>query len=196
MIRRALAGALGVACLAACGFPDVTFSSTSVLAEGGPATDAAGGEPGGDGSEEAASSEAAPLDAPGDVAPEAASHDASVDAPPSCDEDGDGYLAMTAACHGTDCCDTDRNANPGQKQFFTTADACGSFDYDCDGQLETEYGANLTCTGTGLTGCKGGPGFIGDPACGTMGPWAAGCQGSGVLACQPAATTSQVQGCR
>lgn len=198
MGSRALAGALGVACLAACGFPDVGFASP-VEAEAGVASEAAGGDvgPGGGDGGDAASVEAAPRDAPGDVEPEGApAGDAVADGPPSCDEDGDGYLATGATGAGTDCCDTDRNANPGQKQFFTVADACNSFDYDCDGKLEPEYATNLACTGTGLTGCKGGPGFIGDPACGTTGPWASSCQGLGALACQPGATTSQAQGCR
>jgi hypothetical protein len=31
-----------------------------------------------------------------------------------------------------DCCDSDTNAHPGQTSYFTTADACGSFDYNCD----------------------------------------------------------------
>jgi hypothetical protein len=62
------------------------------------------------------------------------------------DGDGDGYgtTAAVQQCGTTvptgyanksgDCCDSDANAHPGQTAYFTTADACGSFDYNCDGQ--------------------------------------------------------------
>ena len=32
-----------------------------------------------------------------------------------------------------DCCDKDANAKPGQTKYFTVANKCGSFDYNCDG---------------------------------------------------------------
>jgi hypothetical protein len=61
------------------------------------------------------------------------------------DGDGDGYGAGTGVMQcGTvvpggyankagDCCDGDSNAHPGQASYFTSADTCGSFDYNCDG---------------------------------------------------------------
>jgi hypothetical protein len=196
--RRSLAEALAVAAVVACGFPDVTYSNPNGAPEGGSAaSDAAEGEDG-----RAPPSDAMPGDGEGGTdghsASDAPYQDAAMDSagPLDCDRDGDGYQARGSPCNGTDCCDTDPNANPGQTQFFTVADSCGSFDYDCDGKLETEYATDIACTGTGLTGCKGGPGFVGDPACGTPGPWASGCQGSGALACQPDSTTSQAQGCQ
>ena len=36
-----------------------------------------------------------------------------------------------------DCCDGDANAHPAQTEYFTTADACASYDYNCDG-IETK----------------------------------------------------------
>ena len=60
-----------------------------------------------------------------------------------CDEDGDGHYSTTlsSSCpsgrqssnKGDDCCDSDANAYPGQTDYFDSADACGSFDYDCNG---------------------------------------------------------------
>ncbi len=39
---------------------------------------------------------------------------------------------------GTDCCDSDANAYLGQTLYFTSADACGNYNYDCDASnLET-----------------------------------------------------------
>ena len=71
------------------------------------------------------------------------------------DSDGDGYgtsqeghfcAALNAsppagyAAYTGDCCDLDTGANPGfaTSQFLEMPDACGSFDWNCDGQLEQE----------------------------------------------------------
>ena len=84
-----------------------------------------------------------------------------------------GYLG------GNDCCDTDANAYPGQTGWFTSADACGSFDYNCDGTIEqwgqyadagTDYtvgafkynGGSCTSTSGYVTGPVSSPA----PACG------------------------------
>ena len=56
------------------------------------------------------------------------------------DSDDDGY-GVCPNCNidhgctydGDDCCDTDANANPGQTAYFTSTNACGSWDYNCDG---------------------------------------------------------------
>jgi hypothetical protein len=52
-----------------------------------------------------------------------------------CEEQGAappvGYVAQ-----GGDCCDSDANAYPGQTQFFTAANGCGSFDFNCDGTVQ------------------------------------------------------------
>ena len=194
---RSVAEALAVAAVAACGFPDVTYANPAGAPEGDSGTsDAAGGGDSSDAMSVDGANDGRATDGPEDVAMDSVSHDAPAEGPPSCDQDGDGYMARGSPCNGTDCCDTDPNANPGQAQFFVVADGCGSFDYNCDGKLETEYTTDIACTGTPLTGCKGGPGFVGDPACGTTGPWASACQGSGALGCQPDSTTTQTQGCQ
>lgn len=87
--------------------------------------------------------------------------------PTVCDEDGDGYKAMTPGCGGTDCCDTDAHVHPGQTAFFTTAGACGSFDYDCSGKITPEYGA-ASCSWSSFS-CSG-QGFAAPiPSCGDFG---------------------------
>ncbi len=73
------------------------------------------------------------------------------------DSDGDGYGDAThplASCtkptgyvtNGDDCCDTDSRAKPGQTQAFELANACGSFDFNCDGKE--------TPQSNGPTGCS------------------------------------------
>jgi hypothetical protein len=94
------------------------------------------------------------------------------------DHDGDGYgesnktiqfcVAPAAApptgyvSQGGDCCDSDANAVPGQTKYFTSADGCGSWDYNCDGTIQgTESGfinlATVTASQCGTnvhgTGC-------------------------------------------
>ena len=80
------------------------------------------------------------------------------------DQDGDGWgntanpirvcnEANAAAPPGFstrpgDCCDTDNSAHPGaDSTYWPTVNACGSFDYDCDGVIEQLY-PNVTCAAT------------------------------------------------
>jgi hypothetical protein len=35
-----------------------------------------------------------------------------------------------------DCCDSDASAHPGESAYFSSPDACGSWDFDCDGTLQ------------------------------------------------------------
>jgi hypothetical protein len=125
-----------------------------------------------------------------------------------CDQDGDGYA--DTKCLGTDCCDTDPKAHPFQANYFTTPDACGSFDYDCSGANEPQYGAYLSCAGPAAachslcssTPCSCGDiqgacsyGFTGaPPGCGEAGPWGL-CVPNG-NGCTPSATMeSMTQPC-
>jgi hypothetical protein len=72
------------------------------------------------------------------------------------DQDGDGYGTSSSlglcdevssgpppgySTVSGDCCDSDPDANPGvaASMWFDYADACGSFDFNCDGVLEKEY---------------------------------------------------------
>jgi hypothetical protein len=41
---------------------------------------------------------------------------------------------------GGDCCDSDANAFPGQTKYFTSADGCGGWDYNCDGTIQGSAG--------------------------------------------------------
>ena len=114
------------------------------------------------------------------------------------DGDGDGYgnPAAPAGFCGTsapsgyvsnngDCCDTDKAANPGvaATAWFTSADACGSFDYNCDGVATQQYTSLGYCTTTGTcdltTGlsCSKAIGWAGStvPACGALGNYISGC---------------------
>jgi hypothetical protein len=88
------------------------------------------------------------------------------------DADGDGYGTPTEAQLCTtlgapappgyalltgDCCDIDRGANPGVPAgtYFGFPDACGSYDWDCDGKVEQQqacpFNASIAC-GTQCTG--------------------------------------------
>src|SRR5450631_2471187 len=76
------------------------------------------------------------------------------------DHDGDGYgetgktisfcevegatPPVGYVTQGSDCCDSDSNAFPGQTKYFTSADACGSWDYNCDGTILGSQGGFIT----------------------------------------------------
>ncbi|HVZ88933.1 MAG TPA: hypothetical protein VHG72_18335 [Polyangia bacterium] len=81
------------------------------------------------------------------------------------DADGDGYGSSEAAhfcaelnakppsgyaAYAGDCCDLDAGANPGfdSTQFLAMPDACGSFDWNCNGVVSQEK----TCS-TGAVAC-------------------------------------------
>jgi hypothetical protein len=84
-----------------------------------------------------------------------------------CDLDQDGFRA-TGACGGNDCCDYDSRSNPSETTFYATPDACGSFDYNCDNQLEEQFPTASNCQVSGFT-CSG-EGFDKTvPACGASG---------------------------
>jgi hypothetical protein len=108
-----------------------------------------------------------------------------------CDLDQDGYKAMGGSCGGNDCCDYDSRANPGDTSFYAAADACGSFDYDCNGKDDPEYG-RVNCT-LGFFVCNGDGFDQTIPACGVAATFDT-CNDA-VVTC----TTSQSQapqGCR
>ena len=107
-----------------------------------------------------------------------------------CDLDGDGYLSAASDCGGNDCCDNDARAHPGQTSFFTTADACSSFDYDCDGKTEPEY-AQVNCT-IAIFACNGSGFEQAPPACGVVATYDTCNLGLGCYTSQ----TQEAQGCR
>jgi len=106
---------------------------------------------------------------------------------PPCDLDNDGHQAK--ACGGDDCCDNDARTHPGATDFQEAPDACGSFDYDCNGKDEREYGKAATCDQA--FACAG-PGFNAEASCGahaafTTCDWLFGCHAN---------ATTRTQRCR
>jgi hypothetical protein len=207
----------------ACGFPDPSYdddaggapTDASVDGREASASDAPtpSDSPGaGDGAVDA-EGDGSPGDALADAIEDVQVGDTSVDGPANgpdaghdagnpCDVDGDGYLAE-GACGGNDCCDTDSRAHPYQTPppipWFTSPmygpDRCGSWAYACEKTPVEEFPVNFTCGGTGLTGCTGGPGFMGtDPGCGGSGDFY-NCEANGVLACKAVLSGTESQGC-
>jgi hypothetical protein len=210
LVGAVLLTVVALALVPACGFPTLSYSDdggTSSSGSGG-----SGGSSGGSsgGMHDAASDGAVTGDgssggvgdgASGDGREDSnASNDSSTPPPDAggdgsidCDHDHDGYISNSAQCGGNDCCDTDPNAHPGQTDFFPSADGCMSFDYNCDGTLETEWGA-FSCT-PGVTGCTPTSGFVGGvPGCGVAEQWTGTCKNM-VTSCQPGTTISQTQAC-
>ncbi len=85
------------------------------------------------------------------------------DAGGPCDLDNDGHRQTGTTCSGDDCCDSDPRVHPGQTTFFVTRNACGTFDYDCNGQENLESGS-ADCK-LGFFTCSG-DGFAASTACG------------------------------
>jgi hypothetical protein len=52
-------------------------------------------------------------------------------------------MGVTSA--NADCCDVDSRANHNQTAYFTTEDACDSFDYNCDGVDEMQSNGPMDC---------------------------------------------------
>ena len=185
----------------ACTFPDVSFGPPGSGDED--AAREAGSEGGADGGTDAA--DLADVFDFGDVATRDDANQV-IDAnacgdKPLCDCDGDGYLDIhcdagpDAAGPGKkpgDCDDLDPLRYPGAPP--TDAVPVGhEGDWDCDGVVKRTPAAEIKCSGTGLTGCLGGPGFLNKPACGTKAD-AYSCEASGILACQavPKGTVTQL----
>ena len=141
------------------------------------------------------------------------------------DADGDGFgvgaidffcgpaAPAGRALQAGDCCDSDSGAHPGQGAFFTTARACGGFDFNCDGAQEKQFAVGNTCKTFGSCAasdlsCLGDPGDTGwsgsVPACGASATFVTAC--ASVPACNAAlcsdcticsaSTTTRLQGCR
>jgi hypothetical protein len=107
------------------------------------------------------------------------------------DNDGDTYATQTTqqcwcepgmapytATRTGDCDDANSSAFPGQTQFFGSARANGSYDYNCNTQNERQYVNRTSCNGNpGAFQCDdNGEGWEGTvPACGSAGDWVNGC---------------------
>jgi len=190
--------AVGVACT----FPDVSFGPAAAAGDEDAAQEA-GSEGDADGGTDAA--DLADVFDFGDVATRGDANqvvDANACATkPVCDCDEDGYLDIhcdagpDAAGPGKqpgDCDDLDPLRYPGA--LPTDAVPVGhEGDWNCDGVVTRTPAAEIKCSGTGLTGCTGGPGFLNKPACGTKAD-AYSCEASGIFACQavPKGTVTQL----
>jgi hypothetical protein len=148
--------ALGVAC----GVDTSGTKSDEAPVSNAGAVDAAPPTPGDD-----AAPEASPPSSPlVDAGPDAPA-DASADAANPCDQDGDGWYSV--ACGGRDCCDSDPDAYPNQRNYFAGATACGGWDYDCNGEENLEYG--LVACQRSFSSCSGDGFMITTPGCGLQG---------------------------
>lgn len=205
----------GTVIVAACAFPEVTFSAGDASPETSTPEAGDGGE-----------------DAPADVAVEAEKLDAAVtdaqmaiDAescqPTTCDCDEDGFVdfnkraacdAGTADAASLDCDDLVKGRNPNVKDFqtITTPTTDGGRppvgDWNCDGKTELAFDTNLECIGT-LGSCasskstkspNGGAseGFVGNIGCGQSGPYYK-CQAPTLGDCKAVlAENNKPQGCK
>lgn len=166
-------------CLAACGYPDAdevfgegntpsspTSSATGAGAGAGSGTTGAGAAQG-SGAASGSATGGATATVAGSGGGGSGAGEGGGGAAPSCDADADGHDAI-GACGGDDCDDESADAHPGQGAFFPAARADGSYDWNCDGDEETET-PKVTCEG-GL-GCgfaQGDTGFEQEVACGAV----------------------------
>jgi hypothetical protein len=114
------------------------------------------------------------------------------------DMDGDG-IAGTPVCmcskpaggsdKNEDCCDSDKNAFPGQKLFFDKPmNGCAGFDYNCDKKEEAETSGTCVAAPCATSGW-----FQPAPGCGQTGNYCANCPSCGMCV---GFTEKIVQKCR
>ena len=126
------------------------------------------------------------------------------------DADGDGYgdpSNSICVCDPTpvdeyvlnseDCCDKDANAYPGATDWFTRANGCGSFDYNCSEDDELQFPDKGRCTPVGdppsTCALTEGWGSILVPQCGSKGAYIVSCSLFHNM-CMPEAS-NVIQGC-
>ncbi len=97
---------------------------------------------------------------------------------------------------GGDCCDTAARTHPDVTEFFTEANACDSFDYNCDEEEQKQHTALLECIYHSETQCEKIPETGGwnetIPECGENGLFIQGCT---VRFCTPEYPEPKKQGC-
>jgi len=129
------------------------------------------------------------------------------------DSDNDGYGTTQSQClcsatgdydvtNDDDCCDSDANARPGQSDYFTTQNSCGSWDYNCNNSTDYKWGSyNGGCSDWGVgNGCNVESGWQGSMAgCGQTKNYVTGgcgyCCFLWTCCCDPG-TSSRTQACR
>jgi hypothetical protein len=93
----------------------------------------------------------------------------------------DGDMARALSCGGPDCDDGNASAKPGQMDWFETARAGGSFDYNCNNAEEREFPTVTVCVITDLNCLQKPTGWLGAaPVCGGKGNWGK-CKKGGLL---------------
>lgn len=114
------------------------------------------------------------------------------------DHDFDGFT------RADDCDDRDANVKPTQTSFFRDRSNGGTFDYNCDGNIEFLRTERSSCS----TSTCGGPfnthtchrisasGWESVPGCGSFGTWQSESQLFTRGSCSSAGGSSQVQSCR
>jgi hypothetical protein len=180
--------------LAACSFPDVTFT---------PAGEAAGapeGAPPDDSSDATTPGDAAADDARDGAAADVVDDyrfEASPDAP-VCDQDEDKHPAIGGSCGGLDCDDHDPRAYDGEPSFLTfppTKTTGG--DWNCDHIVEKQYTPSIACNLLALgSACDGTFGFQDNPPCGGTGMFVHCASNQLLNLCGVGSMSSQVQGCK
>lgn len=162
---------LGAAVVAACSFPYVTFEpEPQVIEEREPTcpvcTDAGSPEKNAD------------VVVPPDAQTRVDASECSERPPCDCDNDGVGSVncpvdaSTLSAFNGNrlvpgDCDDLADYVYPGQGFLHAPAIPGQPSDWNCDGVEEHDPPQKIVCGGTGASGCTGGRGFLGTPACGS-----------------------------
>jgi len=117
-----------------------------------------------------------------------------------CDCDNDGSLNDDVGCHTgggpADCDDSDADVKPGQTDFFDEKSEGGTFDYNCDGDIERRDPLLGTCPGLVLGQCPTAEGFQMLVGCGQEGPWAECVKAPSGLSCQQSFLYDKITSCR
>lgn len=121
------------------------------------------------------------------------------------DADGDGWgagepLYEADAPSGTvsqegDCDDDDARAWPGQELFYITPRADGSWDFDCDEQVELGWAWEGVCDADCRLEAQGWA-AVAPPDCGVAAGWLSACSDEVDETCEPISETDRVQPCR
>jgi hypothetical protein len=149
-----------------------------------------------------AGDEAAPGTADASDEPDAGAGDAGTDGDAGCLDpcDCDGDEAKSPSCDpdvgAADCDDFDPRIRPGQGFVADPwPDASGhapAGDWNCDGKVRRELPVGVSCATA--SPCPS-PGFVGDPPCGSAGPFIT-CASILGLGCSDGKTESRVQRCK
>ena len=94
---------------------------------------------------------------------------------------------------GGDCYDGNASAKPGQTGWFTVHRGDNSFDYDCSGKADVQWGGTGKCNGFLFVCGSSVAGWDGAVAgCGVTAKWIKGCSG---FLCDGKDTENRTQSC-